>query len=178
MTPTWESSVSRFWLERCLPNPPSTFPRTPLQKFKKKPTQFLESTHLYLGYIWEARFALPKRVCVSVFVFFFFSRKVWLFNQFSATCGSRALFTNPQISLFSNFLIKNGSHGTIYTFKNYFAIVFFNFQFSTVSKRTLDISTFSFSYQFPLFLFSFTPQKQFCYRHINYKFFFLPLHQL
>ena len=28
---------------------------------------------------------------------------------------------DPQISIFSNFFIKNGSHGTIYTFKNYFA---------------------------------------------------------
>ena len=29
-----------------------------------------------------------------------------------------------QITLFSNFFIKNGSHNTIYIFKNYFAIVF------------------------------------------------------
>ena len=34
-----------------------------------------------------------------------------------------ALFTDPQISFFINFFIKNGSHGTIYTFKNYFATV-------------------------------------------------------
>ena len=34
----------------------------------------------------------------------------------------------PQISLFSNFFIKNGSHGTIHIFKNYFATVFFSFQ--------------------------------------------------
>ena len=42
-----------------------------------------------------------------------------------------ALFTEPQISFFINFFIKNGSHGTIYTFKNYFAIVIsaINFQF-------------------------------------------------
>ena len=42
-----------------------------------------------------------------------------------------ALFTNPQISFFINFFIKNGSHGTIDTFKNYFATVFsvFSFQF-------------------------------------------------
>ena len=40
-----------------------------------------------------------------------------------------ALFTNPQISLFSNFFIKNESHGTIHTFKNYFVIVFFSFNF-------------------------------------------------
>ena len=31
--------------------------------------------------------------------------------------------------LYSEKNIKNGSHGTIYTFKNYFATVFFNFQF-------------------------------------------------
>ena len=36
----------------------------------------------------------------------------------------RVLFTDPQISFFINFFIKNGSHGTIYTFKNYFATVF------------------------------------------------------
>ena len=42
-----------------------------------------------------------------------------------------ALFTEPQISFFINFLFKNGSHGTIYTFKNYFATVIsaINFQF-------------------------------------------------
>ena len=39
------------------------------------------------------------------------------------------LFMDPQISLFSNFFIKNDSHGTIHTFKIYFAIVFFSFQF-------------------------------------------------
>ena len=33
------------------------------------------------------------------------------------------LFIDPQIPLFSNFFIKNGSHSTIYTFKNYFATV-------------------------------------------------------
>ena len=36
---------------------------------------------------------------------------------------------DPQISFFSNFFIKNGSHDTIHTFKNYFATVFFSFQF-------------------------------------------------
>ena len=42
---------------------------------------------------------------------------------------SRALFTDPQTSLFSNFFIKNRSHGTIHTFKNYFATVFSVFSF-------------------------------------------------
>ena len=43
----------------------------------------------------------------------------------------RALFMNPQILFFINFFIKNGSHDTIHTFKNYFATVFsvFSFQF-------------------------------------------------
>ena len=38
---------------------------------------------------------------------------------------------DPQISFFINFFIKNGSHSTIYTFKNYFATVIsaINFQF-------------------------------------------------
>ena len=87
------------------------------------------------------------RVCVSAFFFFFFtcirsiffsvylllrllfinsSRKVWLFFTFSAQIS---LFMDLQISLLNNFFIKNGSHSTIHTFKNYFAIVFFNFQF-------------------------------------------------
>ena len=45
----------------------------------------------------------------------------------------RSLFTDPRISFFINFFIKNGSHGTIYIFKNYFAIVFSVFSFSKIS---------------------------------------------
>ena len=37
---------------------------------------------------------------------------------------------DPQISLFSNFFIKNESHDTIHTFKNYFTIIFSVFSFS------------------------------------------------
>ena len=47
----------------------------------------------------------------------------------------RALFTVPQITLFSNFFIKNGSHNTIYTFKNYFTTVF------SVSAKISSIQT-------------------------------------
>ena len=39
----------------------------------------------------------------------------------------RALFIDPQISLFINFFIKNESYCTIYIFKNYFVTVFFSF---------------------------------------------------
>ena len=104
----------------------------------------------------------------SFFLFFFFSRvldkfycyefcscTVWtvaakfdLSNNFQPISAHRALFTDPQISLFSNFLIKNGSHGTIHTFKNYFATMFFSFQFqfSTISKRTLSYYLNNFNY--------------------------------
>ena len=81
--------------------------------------------------------------------FFFFGTRLWdlqlLFmhctwtvtakfdfsHSFQPISAHRALFMDPQISLFSNFFIKNGSHDTIHIFKNYFATVFsvFSFQF-------------------------------------------------
>ena len=49
-------------------------------------------------------------------------------------------FTVSQITLFSNFFIKNGSHNTIYTFKNYFTTVFsvsvFNFSKNKLNPNT------------------------------------------
>ena len=41
--------------------------------------------------------------------------------------GSRALFTRPPSTKFSKKTFKTGSHNTIHTFKNYFAIVFLVF---------------------------------------------------
>ena len=49
------------------------------------------------------------------------SRNIWLF---STSVGPVYYSQNPQTSLFSNFFIKNRSHGTIHTFKNYFATIF------------------------------------------------------
>ena len=43
------------------------------------------------------------------------------------SCGSGALFTGSTNIIFSNFFFKTGSHGTIYIFKNYFAIIFLIF---------------------------------------------------
>ena len=93
---------------------------------------------------WAWTHATVNAVNVSLFLFFFFSRvlgvigycaslfsrKCWLFH--GAQC-IRSLFTDPQIPLFSNFFIKNGSHGTIYIFKKYFATVF------SVSKKISSI---------------------------------------
>ena len=40
------------------------------------------------------------------------------------TCGSYALFTGPTSTFLIKFFFKIGSYDTIYTFKNYFAIMF------------------------------------------------------
>ena len=68
--------------------------------------------------------------CVFLFFFFFGSAAIVDFVNFEQCTD--ALFTIPQITLFNHFFIKNGSHSTIYTFKNYFATVF-------------SVSVFSFS---------------------------------
>ena len=70
-------------------------------------------------------------VCIfqaRVFSFYFTAAVV---DQVFCEQCTRTLFIDPQTSLFSNFFIKNGSHGTIHTFKNYFDTVFlvFSFQF-------------------------------------------------
>ena len=76
------------------------------------------------------------RVCastftISAFSFFFFFQAAIVDQIFHEQCLD-ALFMDPQITLFNNFFIKNGSHNTIYTFKNYFTTVF-------------SVSVFSFS---------------------------------
>ena len=78
--------------------------------------------------------ASQMHVFVLAIFFFLGEPKCLTFSVNSAQC---ALFTDPQISLFNNFFIKNGFYGIIQTFKNYFAIVFFSFHFSAVSKRIL-----------------------------------------
>jgi len=49
---------------------------------------------------------------------------------------------DPQISFLSKIFIKIESHDTIYTFKNYFTLIFlvFNFQFLVVNRIQTDIS--------------------------------------
>ena len=89
--------------------------------------------YTFCVHIWAQNAFQPS---FSFFFFFFLlsAVKADFFNREQCIC---ALFTNPQISLFINFFIKNGSHDTIHTFKNYFATVFFSFQVSVVSKQTL-----------------------------------------
>ena len=90
--------------------------------------------------VWIQRFPLNH-----VFSFFFFFPFFYVFqggrrqnllfmrqmSLFTHCFGIvYALFMEPTATLFKK-NIKNGSHGTIHTFKNYFATVFsvFNFQF-------------------------------------------------
>ena len=96
--------------------------------------------------------ASQTHVYVLQFFFFLSSR-----NFFDFSCVN-SVFMHcswvPQNTLFSNLFIKNGSHDTIHTFKNYFATVFFSFQFqfSAVSKRTL-IRSMKVSSRAPIFIF-------------------------
>ena len=88
----------------------------------------------------------PNYFCVHVFWAAFFSSFFFFFGSAAivdfVNCEQciRALFTVPQITLFSHFFIKNRSHSTIYTFKNYFATVFsvsvFNFSKNKLNPNT------------------------------------------
>ena len=59
-------------------------------------------------------------LCLFLFLFFFFIEKCILV----LSNGSTALFTKPTNLFFTKNFIKDGSHCTIHTFKNYFATVF------------------------------------------------------
>ena len=94
--------------------------------------------------------------CLCVLLFFFFalisganntvtatvhallmnsSRNIWFF---STPVGPVNSAWDPQILLFSNFFIKNGSHGTIHIFKNYFTTMFSVFSFSKINSIQMD----------------------------------------
>ena len=89
------------------------------------------------------------------FLIFFFSRVLEKHGyclctvQWTVTAKKQTvhhiLFMNSQIPLFNNFFIKNGSHGTIYTFKNYFTIVIsaISFQFQQNKYKFHFLATFS-----------------------------------
>ena len=83
-------------------------------------------THVYVS---SSRFPL--------FFFFFQPTIVDFVNCEQCIC---VLFTVLQLTLFSNFFIKNGSHNTIYIFKNYFALMFSVSVFS-FSKNKLNPNT-------------------------------------
>ena len=57
-------------------------------------------------------------ICVLFFFFGFWEAHL------NFTMGPMHYLWNSQTSLFNKIFIKNGSHGTIHTFKNYFATIF------------------------------------------------------
>ena len=59
--------------------------------------------------------------CMHLPFFFFLSVFLWLY---ATLVGPVHCLRDPQTSFFSNFDVKNKSHGTIHIFKNYFTIVF------------------------------------------------------
>ena len=89
------------------------------------------------GAVWIPLFCVTFST-MRVFLLFFFLFSLFFFasaatfDQFSREQCTDVLFTNPQISLFSNFFIKNGSHDTIHIFKNYFATAFSVFNFNKI----------------------------------------------
>ena len=119
------------------------------EKKKKKKTQETPNPNATIMVQFGLRLFLC--LCLCFLFFIFFNQK----HMNTAASGSRALCTgptplststhcpamalsvgplyclqDPQISLFNNFFIKNGSHNTIHTFKNYFAIIFSVFSFN------------------------------------------------
>ena len=92
---------------------------------------------------------LASTLCTAFFSsFFFFLVQPAIVDFVNYEQCIHALFTVPQITLFSNFFIKNGSHSIIYTFKNYFATVF-------------SFSVFSFNKN------KFNPNTPYVYRLVN-----------
>ena len=105
-------------------------------------------------------------VFLSFFFSFFFQPAIVDFVNCEQCI--RALFMVPQITLFSNFFIKNGSHSTIYTFKNYFATVF------SVSIFSFSKNKFNPNTLLEMILFVFCWLMQSCVRiyiYFGYKFF-------
>ena len=86
----------------------------------------------------------PIYIYIYIYIFFFLSAAAGdsgycsmnsshIFLTFSSLyhiVGSVHCLWDPQISLFSNFFIKNEFYDIIYTFKNYFATVFSDSIFS------------------------------------------------
>ena len=88
--------------------------------------------NIHLVCVWEARFAFPKcTFCISVafFFLFFFNFLSWNVWFFSWTVHNVHCSRTPKFYFSATFSLKNWSHGTIHTFKNYFVTVFSVFSY-------------------------------------------------
>ena len=68
-----------------------------------------------------------ERITLRTCVFFFLGGKSAFQWLYVTLVGSVHCLRDLQTSFFSNFFIKNGPHGTIHTFKNYFTAIFLVF---------------------------------------------------
>ena len=111
------------------------------------------------GFNWN-RWNLRSRFLL---LFFFFFSSVWTVNllcrdknHYSFTVVVLFMYCSSTVRAFKN--IKNGSHGTFHTFKNYFATMFsvFSFQFSisaTINSIQIDPKCSSFFLSYLLLFF-------------------------
>ena len=83
------------------------------------PLQFCSGHSVHFGHI-QYPFGFKLIWCLRFVFCIFLSLSFFFWFSLQLLTSSRV----PQITLFSNFFIKNGSHSIIYTFKNYFATVF------------------------------------------------------
>ena len=109
--------------------------------YKSMVLNFIHAEHIHIVTVWIQIISASTffELRFSLFFFFFFGSAAIVDFVNCKQC-IRALFTVPQITLFSHFFIKNGSHSTIYIFKNYFATVFSVSVFS-FSKNKLNPNT-------------------------------------
>ena len=93
---------------------------------KSSASNLITSALSYLVSVW-----IGIMLCLAfAFCIFFFHTLPAFRDKFYCSCTVHALFMGPTATLFKKKKIKNGSHGTIHTFKNYFVTVFSVFNFS------------------------------------------------
>ena len=97
---------------------------------------------MYLWYIWFLEGVWIRIISVASMsnafsLFFFLPFQPQLLTSLMWTVHKCTIY-GPINYTFQQFFIKNGSHGTIHTFKNYFATVFSVFNFSKISSIQTD----------------------------------------
>ena len=93
---------------------------------------FHDLDYVSVWIVMKAAVRLFFRVLPFIYLFILFSCNIWLSCPWTMHLCT---VHEPQISFFSNLFIKNGSHDTIHTFKNYFATVFLVSVFSFCNNK-------------------------------------------
>ena len=107
-----------------------TFPKRTMCVFGLAFAALRFSFYVFSSFFFFHAFSPSQAATVHV-LYMNSSRNIWPVLREQCI---RALFTDPQISFFINFFIKNGSYSTIHIFKNYFVTVFSVFSFNKISS--------------------------------------------